>query len=222
MAAMVIFFDLVGTLFTLDRVRHAFRAHGVPEDLLPFWFARMLHVSMASTLSGRYTPFLGAAESALRQALAFRDLGADAVPDTLRALQTLEPWPDTRPCLAALAAAGHRLVALSNVGIEMQRSLIGGGGLADFFSAMLSSDEAGRCKPHPAPYRMALDRLQVPAAGACMVAAHAWDVQGAAAVGLRTVWVSRIEKAWSFPGEPPDAVVASLSEVRAAIDAMAR
>jgi len=32
---MVIFFDLVGTLFRLDRAREAFRRHAVPEEVLP-------------------------------------------------------------------------------------------------------------------------------------------------------------------------------------------
>jgi hypothetical protein len=35
------------------------------------------------------------------------------------------------------------------------------------------------------------------------------------------VWVSRIEKLWCFPGSPPDATVASLSEVEAVLDGMA-
>ena len=208
---MVIFFDLVGTLFALDRVRDVFRRHAVPDDLLPFWFARLLHVSMASTLSGGYAPFLRAGESALRQVLALRELSTDVVAPTLEAMQTLEPWPDTRDSLAALARAGHTLIALSNAHPAMERSLIDGGKLGELFAAVLSSDEVRKAKPHPAPYRMGLERAQVDPAGACMVAAHAWDVQGAAAVGMRTVWISRVEKAWGFPGDPPGATAAALS-----------
>jgi len=215
---MVIFFDLVGTLFSLDRVHEVFRRHSVPEDVLPFWFARLLHVSMASTLSGRYAPFLRCGESAMRQVLALRGQPDAVLPETLDTMQRLDPWPDTRECLIALRERGHTLVALSNAHPDMERSLIGGAGLASLFTLVLSSDEAGLAKPHPAPYRMALDRLALSAPEACMVAAHAWDVQGAAAVGLRTVWVSRVEKAWSFPGEPPGAVVAALGEIPAVLD----
>jgi len=210
---MVIFFDLVGTLFRLDRAGAAFRRHAVPEEVLPLWFARLLHVSMASTLSGRYAPFLACAESALRQVLALRDLPDDAMSDTLAALRTLEPWPDTASCLADLRAAGHTLVALSNASLAMQRSLLEGGEIAGSFAATLSSDDVRHAKPHPLPYRRALEQLEVEAAGACMVAAHAWDVQGAAAVGLRTVWVSRVEKGWAFPGAPPGAVVSALGDI---------
>ena len=194
----------------------------MPDDVLPFWFARLLHVSMASTLSGRYAPFLRAGESALRQVLALRELPHDVVAETLSAMQTLEPWPDTRDSLAALRAAGHTLVALSNAHPEMERSLIDGGKLGEFFTTGLSSDEVRLAKPHPAPYRMALERTGAGPAGTCMVAAHAWDVQGAAALGLRTVWISRVEKGWGFPGEPPGATAATLAELPAIVAAMAQ
>ena len=219
---MVILFDLVGTLFALDRVRDAFRRHGVPDDVLPFWFARLLHVSMASTLSGHYAPFLRAGESALRQVLTLRDLPHAVIPDTLHAMQTLEPWPDARESLAALRATGHTLVALSNAHAEMERSLIDGGKLGELFAAVLSSDEVRLAKPHPAPYRMALDRMGVAPSAACMVAAHAWDVQGAAALGMRTVWISRVEKGWGFPGDPPGGTAATLAELPAIVAVMAR
>jgi 2-haloacid dehalogenase len=221
-ASMVVCFDLVGTLFAMDRIAAVFRTHGIPEETLPLWFARLLHVVMASTMTGRYTPFLAGAAAALRQVLALRDLPREAVPAVLEALPYLEPWPDTRPCLSALRARGHTVVALSNASPEMERSLIEGNGLGGLFAAVLSSDAAGRCKPDPAPYRMALDALGVSPAGACMVAAHAWDVLGASAVGLRTVWVSRVEKAWSFPGAPPDAAVPTLDAVPDAVDRMGR
>jgi 2-haloacid dehalogenase len=217
---MVILFDLVGTLFALDRVRDVFRRHAVPDDVLPLWFARLLHVSMASTLSGRYAPFLSAGESALRQVLALRALPADVVADTLQAMQTLTPWPDARDSLAALRAAGHTLVALSNAHAAMERSLIDGGKLGELFTAVLSSDEVRHAKPHPAPYRMALERLGAAPARACMVAAHAWDVQGAAAVGLRTVWISRVEKGWGFPGAPPGATATGLADLPAIVASM--
>lgn len=216
---MVILFDLVGTLFKLDAVRDVFRGAAIPDDVLPFWFARLLHVSMASTLSGRYAPFLAAAESALGQALAVRDLPRDVIPATLRALQRLEPYDDTRPMLGALAAAGHTLAAVSNAPAGMQQALIDGADLRRFFAATLSSDDVRRAKPDPTPYRAALQHLGATPERAWMVAAHAWDIQGAAAVGLRTIWVSRVEKAWGFPGPPPGATAASLAEVPALVAA---
>lgn len=214
---MVVIFDVVGTLFSLSRVRAAFRDAAVPDDVLPFWFARLLHVSMGSALANRYVPFRDAAECSLRQALASRHLSVAAVPATLRAMRHLEPWDDAPACLALLRQADHSLVALSNSSLDTMQALLDGANLSRFFGLVVSADEVRRPKPDPAAYWRALERSGVPASGACMIAAHAWDVQGAAAVGLRTVWISRLETVWSFPTRPPAHVVATLDEVPAAV-----
>jgi 2-haloacid dehalogenase len=44
-----------------------------------------------------------------------------------------------------------------------------------------------------------------------MVAAHAWDVNGARAAGPRAIWIRRLERRWPFPIPEPDGV-ASLVE----------
>ena len=214
---MVIIFDVVGTLFTLSRVRAVFRDASVPDDFLPFWFARLLHVSMASALAQRYVPFRDAAEASLRQALAFRRLPLDVVPATLQAMRSLEPWDDARACLDALRQTGHALVALSNSSADTVRALLDSAGIAALFESIVSADEVQRPKPDPNPYWRALERSGVPASSACMVAAHAWDIQGAAAVGLPTIWISRLEKAWSFPSGPPGRTLAALDEVPGAV-----
>lgn len=214
---MVVIFDVVGTLFSLSRVRAVFRDASVPEDFLPFWFARLLHVSMGSALANRYVPFRDAAESSLRQALAFRDLPAAVVPAALQAMRHLEPWDDVRACLGLLRQAGHSLVALSNSSLDTVHALLDGAEITRLFELVVSVDEVRRPKRDPAPYWRVLERSGVTASGACMIAAHAWDVQGAAAVGLRAVWVSRLEKVWSFPSRPPAHAVATLDEVPAAV-----
>jgi len=58
--------------------------------------------------------------------------------------------------------------------------------------AVVTSEDARAYKPRPEPFRMALRRLGVPAAGVVHVGdSPAADVAGAAALGLDTVFVSR-------------------------------
>jgi 2-haloacid dehalogenase len=52
-------------------------------------------------------------------------------------------------------------------------------------------------KPHPTVYQLALDRLGVPPHEIAFQSSNAWDVCGAAACGLRTVWINRL-------GMPPE------------------
>jgi len=62
--------DVVGTLFSLERVRESIKAQGFPPELLPRWFGRLLQSAMAATLAERYLPFRHAVESSLKQVLA--------------------------------------------------------------------------------------------------------------------------------------------------------
>ena len=214
---MLVAFDVNGTLLSLERVRAALREQSLPEWLLPFWFARLLHVVMTRTLVGHYVPFAAAAESSLQQVLALQGFPESAAAPVLAALEQLDPWDDARECVESLARAGHRVAALTNGSAEIAEPLLERAGLRRSLCAVLSADAAGAAKPHPAPYRMLLDRLEADPAETWFVAAHGWDVVGADAVGLRTVWISRVEKRWSLPGAPPGHSVPDLRQVPAAL-----
>lgn len=215
---MLVIFDVVGTLFSLDRVRGQIREQGLPPELLPWWFARLLQSAMAGTLSNRYIPFRQAAEASLKQVLAAADRPERLALLILEEMKELAPWPDAEDCLMRLRGAGHRLIALTNSSVEDAEGLLGKSGLRDFFGQVLSTDEADACKPDPRPYRLALNRAGCPPSDASMVAAHGWDILGADAVGMRTVWIERLEKRWPFPGVPPGEIAADLAQVPEAIN----
>lgn len=217
---MLIIFDVVGTLFSLDRVREKIDGAGLPQELLPWWFGRLLQTAMAATLSGRYIPFRQAAEASLKQVLAIADRPEDLAEPILQEMKELTPWPDAEDCLRRLDGAGHRLIALTNSSAEAAEGFLVKAGLGDFFELILSTDEAGACKPDPRPYRMALERAGCAASETCMVAAHGWDILGADAVGMQTVWIERLEKRWPFPGEPPGRRSADLSQVPEAVKSL--
>lgn len=210
---MLVVFDVIGTLFSLDGVRDRMEDEGLPDELLDLWLARLLHASFAHTLAGCYRPYRHLMEPTLRQVLALRDLPDDGVEGVLDAMDTMRPWEDAETCLDALVDDGHEVVALTNADREKTVGLMERGGIRDRFVEVYSADEVEHAKPHEAPYRAVLDRHRRAPAGACMVAVHGWDVLGAAAVGMRSVWVSRVEKRWPFRGTPPDGSVADLAAV---------
>lgn len=100
-------------------------------------------------------------------------------------------YDDVRPALAALRAAGVRLVALTNSPLVSVQSSLEYAGIAEFFEAVLSCDTIRRYKPSPEPYRMAADRLEIDIGEMIMVAAHAWDVAGAMKAGCIGAFVAR-------------------------------
>lgn len=214
---MLIIFDVVGTIFSLDSARERFWEYNLSGELFDLWFSRLLQSSMAATLAGRFIPFHVAAEANLKQVLTAADQPVELAGHLLEALRELQPWPDAEDCLHRLREQDHRLCALTNSGAGATNALLQKAGLQDVFHMVLSVDDVGKWKPHPAPYQHALECCGAEPGRSCLVAAHAWDIVGATSVGMQTVWVSRLEKRWPYPGEPPGQVAATLAQVPEAV-----
>jgi 2-haloacid dehalogenase len=74
-------------------------------------------------------------------------------------------------------------------------------------------------KPHPAVYRLAVDRLNLAPTEIAFSSSNAWDAYAASAFGMRVVWCNRYgQKAEHLPGRP-DHVIASLSEFPSLVSA---
>ncbi|MFC9970299.1 haloacid dehalogenase type II [Spirillospora sp. NPDC127200] len=100
----------------------------------------------------------------------------------------LSPWPDTVAGLARLAER-FPLVGLSNASRTALLELNAHAGLR--WHQALSAEDARTYKPDPAVYRLAVTVSGRPPERLLMVAAHAWDLRGAQAIGLRTAYVAR-------------------------------
>lgn len=211
----VLLFDVNETLLDLGALDPAFeRAFGAAEARLT-WFAALKELWLVQTATGRYDDFATLADVALRlvadrQGRALADADRQGIADGLTALPA---HPEVADALHRLAGAGFRLAALTNGTLDAARRQLRHAGLADRFEDVFSADEVRRYKPAPEPYRMALDRLGVAPSGAWLVAAHAWDVAGAAAVGMRTAFVARPGKAIPATGPVPDLSGADLHDV---------
>ncbi|MGN9815305.1 haloacid dehalogenase type II [Streptomyces sp. SD11] len=99
-----------------------------------------------------------------------------------------EPWDDS---LAGLARLARRfpVLGLSNAGRATLLRLNAYAGLR--WHQALSAEDARAYKPAPEVYRLALDAAGCPPERVLMVAAHAWDLRGAQALGMRTAHVRR-------------------------------
>jgi putative hydrolase of the HAD superfamily len=120
-------------------------------------------------------------------------------------------FPESRAVLDALQSR-VKLGIITNGASDIQRAKIEGSGLDHYFDAILVSGEEGFGKPKPEIFRLAIDRMGVDEATAVMIGdSLALDVAGAAAVGIRSVWVNRrgLEGSDRFPA--PDAELPDLA-----------
>jgi len=88
-------------------------------------------------------------------------------------------------------SARYRLAVLTNSAVEDAHEKLEAVSIAERFEFIAGSDEVEAFKPDPAVYRLALERTGASADDIGLVAAHAWDLMGAAHVGLRTAYLAR-------------------------------
>jgi len=108
----------------------------------------------------------------------------------LRAKQHfLEPYPNVVPTLLALARRGLRLAIVTDAPRLKAWQRLHTARIADFFEAVVTSDDTGVTKPDGKPFARALDLLQVRPNECLMVGDWpARDMKGAAALGITTVF----------------------------------
>jgi 2-haloacid dehalogenase len=212
-------FDVNETLLDLAAMDpHFLRIFGDAGVRVP-WFTQMIQSALVATVTGAYRPFgahaMAALETTAEQAgVELADDDKEAVADQLRHLPA---HPEVAGALRRLGDAGLRLASLTNSTEEVARAQLEHAGLIDAFELVLSADTVGRLKPAREPYLMAAERLGVAVGQVRLIAAHAWDVAGAARAGCATAFVARPGKVLDPLVEPPEIIGDDLAEVAEAI-----
>ncbi len=129
--------------------------------------------------------------------------------------------PDAGALLASLAQT-YRLALLTNGAGDVQREKLSRTPFARSFDPVVISVEVGVGKPDPRIFQIAAERLGVAPGDAVYVGdSLVRDVAGAHAAGMRVVWLDR--RLWHEPGDiRPDARIERLSDLPAALDALAQ
>ena len=174
-----------------------------------------IHQSMVDALTGRFRPFGEYLRASVRQVLEVAgssdvDVHVEAA---VAAASRMPAFPEVDGALSTLREAGLNIAAITNSTTATAESSLEFAGIRGYFSAVTGSDHPQAYKPSPTVYRTGLDRTGTDPSRACMVAAHGWDLHGAKAVGMRTAWVSRKERALLSSLSAPDFRGADVAEV---------
>ncbi|MET3811470.1 haloacid dehalogenase type II [Arthrobacter sp. UYEF3] len=218
----VIIFDVNETLSDMSPMGARFGEVGVPAELAQLWFATLLRDGFALTASGDNGSFAGIGADALRRLLTGREVNRPldvAVEHVMGGLAGLGVHPDVPEGVRALAAAGFRLITLSNGSAQIAEKLFREAGIRGAFESLLSVEDAPAWKPARAAYEYAAAASGVDPSGMLLVAVHPWDIHGAARAGLRTAWLNRT--GGSYPGyfEAPEFTVTAMTELPTALAA---
>jgi len=217
-------FDVNETLLDLSALAPDFEAVFGDPGVLNEWFHQVIQYAMGLTLAGSYRSF---GEVALGVLHMIADAEGVDLPDEQARriagkIRSLPPHPEVPGALAFLKDAGFQLVTLTNNPMIVVEAQMANADLQRFFARNFSVETVRRFKPAPEPYRMVADELGVAPQQLWMIAAHAWDIGGAAQVGYRTAFVARPGKA-PYPLFPkPNITGSTLLDVAEGIVSMER
>ncbi|HEY9859827.1 MAG TPA: HAD-IA family hydrolase, partial [Candidatus Obscuribacterales bacterium] len=175
-------FDIIGTCFNLENPRQQLIAIGAPPQALELWFAQTLRDAFALSHAGGYCPLKQVLEAKLPRTLKVLGVEANAEQQAqaIAAFSQLELQPDALEAFQKPTQAGWQLIALTNGREDSTRKLLEQAGSLEYFADVFSCDAIQKTKPHPEVYD--LPRQEI-VGEAWMIAAHAWDIAGAARAG---------------------------------------
>ena len=147
------------------------------------WRTEYLRITYAT---GRYRPY----EQLVGDAAQSVDLPRDFADELAARYSEIEPWPEVGGVLGELHDAGVALGVVTNCSETLGQ--LAAARVPAPFRVVVTAERAGRYKPDPLPYRLALDELGVDAERCLFVAGSAYDLFGTARVGMPTWWHDRI------------------------------
>jgi len=172
------------------------------------WRAEYLRLTYGC---GAYQPY----EELVAQAAQNVGLAPDLALQLERNWLDLQPWPDVAATLARLRQ-DYRLGVVTNCSARLGQLAAGRVGVP--FEVVVTSEQAGFYKPDPRPYRLALEKLGLPAERVLFVAGSAYDMFGTAQVGLDTFWHNRIGLAAPAGAPAPLAESARITDLLEFVD----
>ncbi|WP_020017152.1 haloacid dehalogenase type II [Promicromonospora sukumoe] len=223
-ARPTVVFDVLGTLVDQAgslrrRVAEATGSDdGVAADVVTRWLGHLAEQERAVVEQRRpFAPSHVLDREALDALAREGVMTADAVGALADAGERLEPWPDTVDGLDRLSA-DVTVIGLSNASRRSLAGLSASAGLR--WHQVLSAEDAGTYKPARELYELALRSVPTTSGPTFMVAAHAWDLRGAAAAGLRTAYVPRPDGDAPGPDDTFDLYATDLEDLHAQLLAL--
>jgi 2-haloacid dehalogenase len=190
-------FDFYGTVLdvfsaTAPACEQVFPGKGT--QLAQIWRTKQLIYILMRNSMGRHREFSRVTEDAL--VAAANSLQLELTAEKKKQLVDVfflgqSAFPDVKPGLEALKKQGIKLIVLAN---GEQKTMEEGArrvGVLDLFDDIISVEEVKVYKVSPRVYNLGADHLKITNAELGFVAAHSWDIMGAASAGLPTFWIQR-------------------------------
>ncbi len=179
------------------------------------WRTKQLEYSFRKAAMGQFNHFTECTHQALQytnQALAAQLSESDQ--DRLRtAYRKLPAYPGVVPTLKALREQGHEILAFSNGKKSDLLALFEQAQISAWFDQVVSVDEVRTFKPAPEVYELLVQKTRADRSDTWLVSSNSFDVIGAGAVGLSTVWIQRKGQVLDPFGYQPTHIINTLTNL---------
>ena len=212
-------FDAYGTIFDVHSAmaRHRDRLGPDADAFSTLWRSKQLEYSWTRTLMQRYADFWALTQEALDFSLArYPSIDRGLRQPLLDAYLMLNAYADVPPVLKAMAAQGKRLAIFTNGTASMARSAATSAGIVHAFETIISVDVLRQFKTAPEAYALVHEVLGLSLGEVALVSSNRWDIAGAHAFGMPSVWVNRAGQPDEYLDLAPTRTLRSLSELLAA------
>ena len=211
----LIAFDVNETLLDLSALDSHFQSNFGNAAVRKEWFAEVLRQAFVTTITGTYFDFGAIGRSALLvvEERHERCLSEQQRSRILQTMRKLPPHPDVKEGFKRLREGGWRLVALTNSTLEVAELQLKNAGLRDYLERVFSADTIHRLKPASEPYQMAARELGIGTGSLLFVAAHSWDIAGAAKAGCTTAFLARPGQVLDELTPKPKFIVSSVRDL---------
>lgn len=208
-------FDLNGTLTDTAALAAPWGAEA-PARFGAEVLDEAIAMSMVDTLTGTFRRFPDLLQGALVRRATLAGLPLGPVDAALEAATALPARPDAAAALDHLREHGHTVAVLTNSAAVAGRHTLDAAGLLVRVDRIDGADAVRAYKPDPRVYALTVAPEQ-----AWFVAAHWWDVTGAARAGFRTAWIAAADVVLPTTATPPDVEAADLLDAVRQITALA-
>lgn len=214
----VLAFDVYGTLIDPFRMEERLRPvfGEKAKEASELWRSKQIEYSFRRALMKKYQDFNACTAQALQFVTTQMgiSLSKAAHTDLLADYLRLPAFADVPGALESLATLGFTIVACSNGTEDAVRGLLAHAVVLERFSKIVSVDAIHTFKPDPTVYEYLVSEVASQLEFVWLISSNPFDVIGAKACGLHTVWVQRDSRRAFDPWEfAPDVVVHTLSEL---------
>jgi len=188
-------FDIYGTLIDPMALGEVLAVMiGAQAELFnSLWRDKQLEYSFRKAAMKQFNHFNECTQQALTYCDTFFNTGLSEsqMSELLGMYRKLPAYTETDSCLQKFKEQGNELIAFSNGKKEDLISLFKHAGISQYFAQVISVDEVRTFKPSPEVYNLLAKKSSSAPEHTWLISANSFDIIGAAACGLQTIWLRR-------------------------------